>query len=505
MKFFFKGIFFILLYILGIALLWSLSRKLFPFTLDSLVYISTAQHIHYGQGLVCTNFFLERSMQDTISTSLQPPGYPILISFFMLFGFNGYTAGLLVPRICFLILPYLFYLIFKRLMPSAQAMVGAFVCTFMFSAIKCALIAWSEIPCLCFSLMALLAAFHIIENGKKMPPLLVLLSGVLAGYVYLIRFVGMSLIASIVIGFMACWILKMMSKKEFFKIISVYVAGAGLVVVPFLYRNWHVFGKIQTFRAPPSQTPLAENIKYFLGNIATMLWTKPSITGLVALFIIAAVAFIVIKSKKMIETDMKAFIFTIVLMAYFLINSIVLFTFQTLWFCSEKIDDRYLIPVIWILMVAVVVAMDIGIDSLKKIWDLKKMRIAGALLMVFISIQVVLAQDFLKGQERMLAFSRIIERYAHALRTMPKDVVIVTNFPDLVYYYTQHNVRMLNNYTPYMLGKFMAPRSKYVVFLVKGGWNPEWNWGSYGLEWGHPKGYTRIFSDEQVDLFVPGV
>ncbi|MBF0571630.1 MAG: glycosyltransferase family 39 protein [Candidatus Omnitrophica bacterium] len=505
-----KKIFFFLLVVLGVALLCLLSGRVFPYTFDSMIYISTAENIHRGQGMLCWNFLVEGPTQEYFPAFLQPPGYPILIAFLMLFGLDGYTAGLLVPRLCFLILPFLFYSIFKRMMPSSQAMIGSFVCTFMFPAVKCSMMAWSDIPCLCFSLMALLAVFYVIEKGHKAASSLVFLSGLLAGYVFLIRFVGICLIGCIVLGFIVCWILNLLSKKDFFRIITIYAGGISLVIVPFLFRNWCVFGTIQPCFIPPSQTPLAGNIKDFLGSIAMMLWAEPSMMGLAAFLIIAAVVFIVKKSREMIEREMievdkKVFVFTIVLTAYFLVNSIFLIIFQTLRFSAEKINDRYLIQVAWIMMIAVVLAADIATGLLKRSKNLKRAHVAFILLSMFIVVQMLLGKDFLKGQEKTLASSKSIERYVLILRKVPKDNMIITNFPDLVYYHVQRNVRMLSHYTPYDLVKLAASQKKFVIFLVKGEKNSHGDWGKYSFQWVDPVGYTKIFSDQQVDLLVPKI
>ncbi|MDE2214878.1 MAG: glycosyltransferase family 39 protein [Candidatus Omnitrophica bacterium] len=489
--------FLILLAVMAAGLLWVLSPKFFPFTFDSMVYISTAQHIRLGHGLICSNFYIEKSTKDFIPLDMEPPGYPVLASLFMFLGMSGFTAGLLVPRLCFLLLPFLFYSIFKRLTAPSRAMVGAFVCTFMFAAVRCALMAWSDIPCLCFSLMALLLAFRVIEQGGKAPVLLVLSAGAAAGYTYLIRFVGVTLIFSIAAGFAAWVILKLVSKKDFFKTIFIYLAGTAMVTGPYFYRNWHVWGRIQSYAAPPSHVGWAKNIMDYLGGIAVMFWGDASMKGLALLVILVAGAVMLAHSRKALQGNRRVFVFTVILAVYFLTNSVVLVAFRSIWYSVEKIDSRYLVQIVWILMFAAVAAAGRGIDFLKNRQGLNKARTAGFLLFAFCVIQVVSAQGALKYEKNQLAYSKIIEHYVPLLQKVPKDFVIVTNFPELVYYHVPRNVRALNIYTPGDLAYF---KRKFAVFLIKDGWNSAKKWGWYKPAWIFPAGYHILFADGHVDL-----
>src|SRR5260370_36896248 len=90
-------------------LLWLISGWVFPFTGDSMMYISTAEHIVRFQGLVFTNFFVQPPVPDVLPMSLTPPGYPVGIAMLKWMGINEYAAALILPRVCCLCLPFLFF------------------------------------------------------------------------------------------------------------------------------------------------------------------------------------------------------------------------------------------------------------------------------------------------------------------------------------------------------------------------------------------------------------
>ena len=133
----------------GAFLLWLIAGSVFPYTFDSILYITTAENIVHGKGLLCTNFFVQAPIPDVLPMSLAPPGYPISIAVLKWLGLNAYVAALLLPRVCFLSLPFLFFPIFKRFFPENISLIASGMCSLTSAVLTCSVIAWSDTPYLC--------------------------------------------------------------------------------------------------------------------------------------------------------------------------------------------------------------------------------------------------------------------------------------------------------------------------------------------------------------------
>jgi hypothetical protein len=95
----------IILVVCSLILIFAFSPHVFLFTTDSLIYISTAQNIVEGNGLVFANVFVQPPGPDTLPLKLHPPGYSFLIAFLHMLGISAHTAALIIPRVFFLLLP----------------------------------------------------------------------------------------------------------------------------------------------------------------------------------------------------------------------------------------------------------------------------------------------------------------------------------------------------------------------------------------------------------------
>ena len=69
---------------------------------------------------------------------------------------------------------------------------------------------------------------------------------------------------------------------------------------------------------------------------------------------------------------------------------------------------------------------------------------------------------------------------------------------DLTYYFVRRDVRMLADYTPRALFFFLGPETEHVVFLLKA--EEYLMTRDYYRYWQRPPGYTRLYSDDNVDI-----
>ncbi len=487
--------------ILGLALVVTLSGTVFPFSMDSLFYISTAEHVVRFKGLVFSNFSVFPATAEVLpSVVLHPPGYPLLIALLKWMGMSAYTAALVLPRIGFCLLPVLFFLVFRKLMPFVAALIAAFVCTFVFPVIKCSLMAWADVPYLCFALISFLTAFWIMERKGKVSIILIVCAGALAGYALLIKYIGMTLVASILTGFVVWVGLRLVTLRVFVKTVLFYLLGFLMVVGPMVIHNMILFRTALPYKMPPSYVPLPVNVHDYFREMAQIIFASPLFEGVVIVMILGLGVLFMYCARVWSGRDPISFVLGSILAAYFFFNSIFLIAFKSVCYAPEPIDDRYLIQVAWILLGVCVWGLHRILMKIRSVWPFD-MKMAGTLLLLaFVLIQVFPATDFFFFEERLKSLAGKVESYAPMLRALPQDVVIVSNVPDLTYYFVRRNVRMLAGYTPQALASVLAPAKDYVVFLLK---EEEFLiTRDYFRYWRRAPGYIKIYSDENVDLLM---
>ncbi len=479
-----------------------LAHWLFPFTTDSVIYVSTAENISHFKGLVFSNFFVQPAIPDSLPTIFEPPGYPILIAALKFFGINAYTASLVWPRIGFLFLPFLFFIVFRKLMPSIVAWVASFVCTFMFPVVKCSLMAWTDVPYLCFSLISLAMVFHIIEKRTKVPIFFIFLTGIITGYAFLIRYVGLPLNLSIGIGLIGAFVIGLINFKDFLTTTAVYVLGVFLVVAPYVIRNLIVFGRIQPLSMRPSKISLQVSLHDYFRSLAEMVFTNRIFEGVVFILMAGLIAGFVLFAWNTVKHEKTVFIYALILLVYFVLDSVFLIGFKTIYLTPESIDERFLIQLAWIFMGGLVYAVHAVLKRLNAFVALDIKSITALILFAFVLVQVFPAVDFYYTQKTIKKVSEKIEQYAPLVQRLPKDCVIVSNVAEITYYFAKRNVRMLGNYTPYGLLKVFGTKRRFVVFIIKEDefLSPAWE---YPRMWQNPQGYYKFFSDKNVDLFIP--
>ena len=495
-------IFFILTGIISLLTLIIFSHWVFPFTTDSIFYITTAQQITLGKGLLYKNVFVNIAPEYT-PNSLNPPGYPILIALLSLTGLNAYTAGLLIPRFFFLLLPFLMFVICKRLMPQRASLVASVIGTFTFGMITCSLMAWSDVPYLFFSLLSIGMVFQIIEQGGESNLGFILLAGIILGVTYLTRYIGLTLMASVGLVWLACLILKVFSLRNFLRASIIYGSGVALAVIPYLIRNKVVFGSFLSYTSPKQPSSFLVNAQDYLRELSHMIFTIPFFDKAVLGIIILTAGLFLAQSKSWIRENKKKFAFNLLIFSYFMIYSLFFIMFKSIYYAPEAINERYLIPVEWILMAGIIWIISVGLSSLNKFQPIDVQAIAGLMVLSFILIQIFPATDFCFFQKRIKDYSAKIEHYVPLVCNLPPEYVVVTNVSDLTYLLCPRDVRALSWFTPYGVAAYLGAKRKCAVFISKE--NELLSSSSqYAPTWTDPSqvGYRKTFSDPNVDLFL---
>jgi hypothetical protein len=486
--------------VVGLLLLIALSPGVFPFTTDSLIYVSTTQQVTTFQGLTFSNFFVEPAVPNFLPVMLEPPGFPLLIVLLKVFGFNEYTEAVILPRLFFVLLPFLFFLIFKRLTSTATALVGAALCTLIVPVIKCSLMAWTEIPYLFFSLVSIILAIYIVEKKGERHVLLIFLAGLVAGYTFFIRYIGITLIASIATGFVVSVFLRIISLRNLIRIFVIYGLGMALVVLPFLIRNHVVFGTIQPYKMPPSLSPFLVNLHDYFRGLAEIFFANRSFEIVMVLIVEALVIAFYFRSTQWIHRNKVAFVSALIVMAYFVYYSVFLIAYKTFCFGSEEIGDRYLAPIVWVIVAGIVYSLNFLLSKLEQLKMLDMKPIAGFIILTFFLIQIFPLTNFYAQQQKLKILSKEIEHYIPLVQGLPPEYTVVSNIADMTYYFSKRNVRMLANYTPYGLAQILG-KKRYAVFIIKDNDLMSKAW-EYLEVWKEPWGYIRAFKDQHVELFL---
>ena len=491
-----------ILIVCSLILIFVFAPRVFPFTTDSMIYISSAQNIREGSGLVFDNVFVQPPEPDTLPLMLYPPGYSFLIAFLNILGISASTAALIIPRFFFLLLPTGFFLVFSYMMPRKLAMVTAALCTFLFPYLRCALMAWTDIPFLFLSLISFVFIFKAVRTQGRQQLACAALSGILTGASLLMRNAGYALLLSIGSGFILMCILKIIPFKRLLKVACSYAVGFSVFFAPTMIRNYAVFGRANPYRLPPSNVTLGTNLTDYSHALSRMIFANPFYGAATLLLAAGLLVWFMIASRQLIKTNKEKIFFAAVLIIYFCSGSFLVILFKTVYFGPETINERYLIQYAWIMVAGLSYGVYFLLSKLKARGPVDTKGITFLILVVFLLVQIFPAADLYFQQKRILNIAKTVEVHAPLLSRIPGDHVIVSNVMDMTAFFSGRNVRLLNGYTPYGLLQLLGTKRKFAVFIVKKR-SEDYRAYLYPPSWLNPKGYRLVYSNREVALWLP--
>ncbi|MBN1869203.1 MAG: glycosyltransferase family 39 protein [Candidatus Omnitrophica bacterium] len=493
---------FIILFICSLILIFAFSPHVFPFTTDSLIYISAALNLKEGNGLVFDNVFVQPPEPDTLPLKLYPPGYSFLIAFLNRLGMDPYRAALALPRFFYLLLPAGYFLVFSQMMPKKLSMAAAGLCTFMFPCFQCALMAWTDIPFLFLSLLSFFFAFKAAGAQGKEQFLCAFLAGIFTGGSLLMRNAGYALVLSFGFGFILLAAFKVLPLKKFLAVAAAYTVGCLGLFLPYLIRNYMVFGEANPYRLPPANVTLTQNLFDYSHTLSRMILANDHYHLAVLVIMSGMLAWFLCAFRPLAKTDKRKMIFAAVLIFYFLSGSFLVILSKTIYFMPERINERYLIQYAWIIVAGLSFSVNRLLGKLNARGPVDTKGIALLLLMAFLLIQIFPAADFYFQQRRILNIAEKVEAHVPLLSQVPEDRVIVSNVMDVTAYYSRRKVRLLNGYTPYGLSQLLGTKRKFAVYIVKER-SEDYRAYLYPLSWLNPDGYRAVHADRDAVLWLP--
>jgi len=364
------------------------------------------------------------------------------------------------------------------------------------------LMAWSDIPFLFFSLISFWLVFKAIKSWDRDQLIYCFWSGIFTGCSLLLRNVGYALIFSIGSGLILMALLRIVSIKRFIQAGFSYAFGALIFFAPYLIRNYIVFGTLNPFRLPPAHITLTENLADYGHTLSYMIFAYPFYERVVFMLAGGMASWFIVKMKHSISVDQKTVVCAGILILYFLSGSFLVLLSKSMFFMPEKINERYLIQYVWVIVAGLSYSVYLLLLKLKSYRPVDVKGITILILLALILVQIFPAADFYFQQQRILRLAEKVRASVPVLDQIPPDHVIVSNVMDMTHFFSGRNVRMLNGYTPYGLKMLLGAERKFAVLIVKEQ-NNDFRSYLYPPSWLNPEGYRAVYSDQNVALWLP--
>lgn len=482
-------------------LLWCVTGWVFPFTTDSLTYISTAEHILSGAGLVFNNIFVVPPAADVLHV-YSPPGYPSAIALLALTGINPYDAAVLISGISYLFLPALFFGVFRSLLPNGAALCAAAAGCGLFSILGAAAIAWSDVPFLAIVLGSMILVARGLNAGRRWVPFIIC-AGLLAGAALMFRYVGVAWIITAGAVLITACRSKDSSARGNWCMAGAFGAGALVVAAPYFVRNVLVLGgpmpAAKAFGDYWGQAGIVAHL-YLKGLSGVLFGTSVFPAGIfIVIVLFLGFSIWVWRTRNGQQWNGRWAFLSIVI--YFVVYSLSVIHMKAVAFLPGNIDvdERLALQAAWVLSGGIIAVVYYVCERFNQ--SLVGKIIIAAMLGLLLIGQINAAKQFHAKQGEIKSLALRVGNYFP--NTVPESYSIVSNVPDMVMYFSKQNARALAMYTPQELINILAPHRDFYVVLVKnaGQYSPAWNYNTSA--WGAPTGYRLLRQDEHVDIWIP--
>ena len=488
-----------LLFLLLAALLAALVLVLAPggaaYTVDSLTYISAAQQLLAHHGLRVTAFNLTPFDQNYVPMTLHPPGFSLLIALLGLVGIKPVTGALLLPGVCFVLLPPALFFALKDLCSRRAALVTSGMYPFLALTVFCALMAWSDVPYLLFSLVSfgfMNRAVRREEAGSAF------LAGLFAGAALLLRSLGAAIFIGAAAGFAVACLLRLFRPRKLLALAVSFLAGGALLITPYILRNMALFHAPWTFAHLAMPKPPAVVFKILIGGMSALFFGDSG-HGILFLTVLCGLTVFFIRRVGGLcfggREEHKRIVGAVILLGYVL-SGLAALTAMVLRY-NYTIEERYLLQYGWVILAGAVSAL----AALSRRFELSRhsdpVAVAIPLIAAFFALQIFPAVDTAALLHKRAGIYRSALAHAKVFKRIPADELLVSNQPDLLQLATGRNVRVLTNYTPLGLHTVIGNKRPFTVVIFNqdvssyGSWLP--------LYLGRvPPPYKRLFADDEV-------
>jgi hypothetical protein len=316
----------------------------FPYGVDSASYVEQAR------SLMTRGVFEVTGSNETevfVPETLFPPGYSIIIAIASkLLQLPAEVIAPILSLVALVLLPIVIIFCFQRIIGLKNALWIGILVVLTPSAVRHGYIAFSDT----LSLLWIIFSIYLLLKANNKPSVWIFL-GLLTGFSYLIRNANLSLIISMSLFLAWTWFIEPENRKAIIKNTLIWLFGNSLIIVPWLIRNFLVFGKFQPYSMSPSTVGLIENIHDYiqsqLDNLISISeldkWLASNIAGLFLLFIILILLLyqVVITWKQWQKIEQNTFVISSI---FVVIYSAMVIVARTKYQWGEHIVGRYTLP-----------------------------------------------------------------------------------------------------------------------------------------------------------------
>lgn len=332
----------------------------FPYGSDSANYIEQARNVMARGAFEIPVFGMEKADVVYVPDKLFPPGYPLLIVISSLL--LQLPAEFIAPFLslaALILLPTIIVYSFHRVLGLLPALWIGILVTLTPIAVRHGYIAFTDTVSLG---LVIYAVNRLLLAGNKSAAWFWL--GLLTGFSYLIRNANLGLLLSISLYLLWQFIVEPENRKACIKNGIVWLGANALIIVPWLIRNFLVFGKVQPYWMSPSTVSLSENIHDFLqAQLDTLLafsdldkLLASKLLGIFLLLILVAVLVhqVITTWQNWKKIERQAFFIAVV---YAVIGAAIVIAARTKYEWGQNINPRYALPYSCFIFVALVILL----------------------------------------------------------------------------------------------------------------------------------------------------
>lgn len=330
----------------------------FPYGVDSASYLDQARSLMARGVLETTPYGTGNTDVVSVPDPLFPLGYPLLIVISsMLLQLPVEVVAPYLSLTALILLPLVIVYSFHRILGLLPALWIAILVVLTPAAVRHGYMAYSDTV----SLVLVIYSVNRLLMADNKPASWFCL-GLLTGFSYLLRNANLGLLLSIFLYLLWQFIVESEKRKELIKNGFVWLAANALLIVPWLTRNFLVFGKLQPYRMAPSTVSLGENIHdYLKAQLDTLLALNGLDTllagttaGVFLLFLLAVglVHQVATTWERWRKIEQQAFFIAVV---YAAIGAAMVITARTIYQWGIHIGARHVLPYSCYVLVALVI------------------------------------------------------------------------------------------------------------------------------------------------------
>jgi hypothetical protein len=340
--------FFIFLFVTSLALV-SFTRWLHsytaPYSNDSAAYLEAARNFSAGNG-----FLITAQVGPAVVEPIRqwPLGFPVLLSLAMRAGVPPEYSGQFLSLSAAVLLPLLLFATFRRDLGDRAALLCSLLVASGPGVLECSYKVLTDDLFLVTAIGSVSVLLHTF--GSRRPALSLLVAGLLAGFGYDLRTVGLALVLAGALALFMGFVWYRLSGRW----LVLWLAGVGIGALPVLIRNIVVFGRAVPYSMPPSVRSLPDNLRDFAHACVSEL--SGAYSGhafpFAAILALALLILMALGIRSLWPSwDLRLRLSCIVLSAYVVFGSAMVVAARTRYEWGEFISVRHTLQYAWALLI----------------------------------------------------------------------------------------------------------------------------------------------------------